>query len=106
MNRHFPGKWRITEMDDFAQEDLDLCGPAFINFDEEGHGALMFIAVHASMDCSYGQTVVHFRFRGDSEGDEVIGEGWAELDDGSTNTLSGCFEFRDGDDYEFKARKV
>lgn len=106
MNRHFPGKWRITEMEDFAQDDVDLCGPASITFDTEGRGEFMFIAVQASMDCSYGQTVVHFKFEGSDEGDEVFGEGWAELDEGCTNTLTGCFEFRDGDDFEFKARKV
>jgi hypothetical protein len=43
MNRHFPGKWRIAKMEDFAQADVDLCGPAFIAFDEEGR-----LACHGS----------------------------------------------------------
>ena len=32
----FVRRWRITEMELWDREDLDLLGPAFIEFDREG----------------------------------------------------------------------
>ena len=39
------GRWRITEMDNWDQEAVDLVQPGFIEFDDDGLGDLGFIAV-------------------------------------------------------------
>ena len=47
------GKWRITKMDLWDQEAIDLRGPAFIEFKRRG-GQFRFIVVEGRMDCRYG----------------------------------------------------
>jgi hypothetical protein len=43
-SRRIIGRWRITEMDNWDQEAVDLVKPGFIEFDEDGLGELGFIA--------------------------------------------------------------
>ncbi len=38
------GRWRIVEMELWDRDDLDLVGPAFIEFDEDRTGRFAFIA--------------------------------------------------------------
>jgi hypothetical protein len=45
VSRGIIGRWRITEMDNWDQEAVDLVEPGFIKFDEDGLGELGFIAV-------------------------------------------------------------
>ena len=48
------GKWRITAMDLWDQEAINLVGPAFIEFKGQ-RGQFRFIAVDGWMDCRHGQ---------------------------------------------------
>ena len=100
MNKVFLGKWRITEM--------DLCDPehGYIKFNPDGNGEFEFGAVSCHMTCGHSETIVHFKFEGSAECDEVFGDGWVELDEDSTDTMTGCFEFWNGDEFEFRARKL
>jgi len=89
------GKWRITEMDLWAREAIDLVGPAFIEFKDEG-GQFRFIAVDGWMDCRHGQRdgqpSVDFTWDGNDEGDPASGRSWVLLrHDGS---LTGHIYFR------------
>ena len=98
------GKWRITEMDLWDQEVIDLLGPAFIEFKGEG-GQFRFIAVEGRMDCRHGQRngrpCVEFIWDGDDECDPASGRGWVKLrTDGS---LTGHIYLHQGDDSGFKA---
>jgi hypothetical protein len=43
------GRWRITEMDNWDQEAVDLVKPVLIEFDEDGLGELA--ACHPSPTC-------------------------------------------------------
>ncbi len=98
------GKWRITEMEAWDREAIDLVGPAFIEFRGQG-GEFHFIAVDGWMDCRHGQRsgrpYVDFTWEGNDECDPASGRGWAKLlKDGS---LSGHIHFHHGDDSSFKA---
>jgi hypothetical protein len=77
------GKWRITEMDLWDREAIDLVGPAFIEFKGEG-GRFRFIAVDGWMDCRHGQRngrpSVDFTWDGNDEGDPASGRGWVIWD--------------------------
>lgn len=101
------GPWRITEMDLWELDDLDLLGPAQITLEEGGRGRLSFIAVDvvleyqfAGRDCRGG---IEFTFEGSDEGDRVSGRGWAVLEG---RTLRGRIHFHRGDNSGFVARQL
>ena len=97
------GRWRITAMSQWQADDLDLVEPAFIEFARQGSGEFRFGVVVAALDCSYAQTSIDFTWHGSDEGDEVSGNGWAEIEeDGS---ISGEITFHNGDESTFKARR-
>jgi hypothetical protein len=102
------GRWRIVEMDLWDREAIELVGPGFIEFGEDGTGEFGFIAVRGWMDCRPGERdgrgSVEFSWQGDDEGDAVSGRGWAvPADDGS---LRGHLYFHLGDDSGFRAVPV
>jgi hypothetical protein len=103
----FVGRWRITEMELWDREDLDLVGPAFVEFDREGMGEFRFIAVEGCLDCRFsdrgGMPAVEFSWEGQDDGEDSLGRGWAILREG---TLEGRWLFHRGDDSWFRATKV
>jgi hypothetical protein len=103
----FVGRWRITEMELWGREDLDLVVPAFIEFDRNGMGGFQFIAVQGCLDCRFsersGLPAVEFSWEGQDDADESLGRGWAILRDGE---LEGRWFFHRGDDSWFLATKL
>lgn len=102
------GRWRIVEMDLWAQEDVDLVAPGFIEFERDHMGSLGFIAVHGGLDWRDaprdGHLGVEFSWEGFDEGDPATGCGWAVLEeDGS---LWGHIFFHLGDDSAFRAERT
>src|SRR5690348_8604084 len=75
------GRWRITEMDNWDQEAVDLVQPGFIEFDDDSLGSLGFIVVTGELDWRDaerdGGAGVEFSWQGSDEGDDVSGRGWA-----------------------------
>ncbi len=103
----FEGAWRITEMELWDREAIDLLGPGYFRFDLDGTGECQFIAVRGGLDCRYGerdgQPLVEFSWQGDDDGTEVCGRGWAVIEvDGR---LNGRIFFHDGDDSSFVASR-
>ena len=85
--RPFTGRWRITEMELWTSDDLDLVGPAHLTLAHDGGGTMRFIAVDVGLDYRVvqrdGQPAIEFTFEGIDEGDRVSGRGWAQVrDDG------------------------
>ena len=98
------GQWRIVEADLWERDHLDLCGPATISIQADGHGQIAFGALQAGLDLQYSRSMVFFRWQGFDEMDESSGEGDAELlDDG---TLEISFTFDGGDEAILKAIRV
>ena len=102
------GRWRITEMDNWDQEAVDLVQPGFIEFDDDGLGSLGFIVVTGELDCRDaerdGEPGVEFSWQGSDEGDEVSGRGWAALN--PDGTREGHIYFHLGDGSAFRAERV
>lgn len=102
------GRWRIVDMELWDTEDLDLVGPAFIEFAADETGRFAFIAVEGWMDCREarrdGHAGVEFSWEGNDECDPVTGRGWAVL--GNDDTLSGRIYFHRGDDSRFRAARL
>ena len=48
--RPFLGRWRITTMELWAAEDLDLLGPAHLTLERGGSGDTSFVAIDAGLD--------------------------------------------------------
>jgi len=95
------GKWRIVETGLWPREHLDLCGPAFLRIGATGQGDMVFGALDASLDCGFTPAGIDFEWNGADEGDQVSGDGWADLrDDGC---LEGEITYHNGDETTFVA---
>lgn len=99
------GGWRISEMDLWDRDVIDLLGPALIEFRADGTGSFRFVAVEGYLDFRHDEGAtgarVEFTWEGDDAGSHVSGRGWAELEhDGS---LCGRILFHLGDTSGFRA---
>ena len=101
----FIGHWRITEMELWDREALDLLAPAFIRFEDDRMGGFQFIAMRGGLDCRLtergGLPAVEFSWEGYDEGDARSGRGWAILCEGM---LEGRFFIHGGDESWFIVR--
>ena len=96
------GRWRIVEADLWDRDYLDLSGPATLTITAQG-GEIAFGAMEAGLDVEYARNSIGFRWAGCDEGDEVRGEGTAELlDDG---TIEIEFGYDNGDEAVLKAKR-
>ena len=89
------GRWRVVESDLWDRAHLDLCGPATLTITAQG-GEIAFGALEAVLEVEYARDSIGFRWNGREEGDQVEGEGTAELlDDG---TIEIEFAYHNGDE--------
>ena len=77
------GRWRIVEMHQWDQDDIDLIEPGFIEFARNGTGDFGFVAVRGGMDCRWSE------------------RGWAILSE--DDTLTGHLFIYMGEDSGFRA---
>jgi hypothetical protein len=101
------GSWRITEMELWDSEAIELLGPAFIEINTDGTGAFQFIAVRGNLDCRFNEpgedSAVEFSWDGDDEGDPASGRGW--INSSPDGSLHGHIFFHRGDDSSFRATR-
>ncbi len=80
LEERLEGSWKITAMETWGQDYVDLVVPGFVRFDGET-GELMFGVVRGDLACIYeekrGQPRVRFAWSGEAEFDPVRGTGWA-----------------------------
>ena len=104
--KEYIGTWRITEMDQWDMDYIDMESPSRIVIDKKGQGEIHFGAVDVEIDCRLelhgGGARLGFSFEGNDEGDPVSGRGWA-LADGEE--MTGHLFFHLGDDSGFKAKR-
>ena len=80
MNCQLIGRWRIVEADIWDRDYLDLCGPGDdSDHRAHGRGEIAFGALQAGLDIEYSRLSVGFNWDGSDEGDQVLGDGSAEL---------------------------
>lgn len=101
----FVGRWRITEMEQWDQDYIDMEEPGHITFAKNASGGFHFGCVDASMDWRYDESIgrVDFTFDGSDEGDQVSGRGWAKID---AKEIIGRIVFHLGEESGFKAKKL
>ncbi len=99
------GRWRISEMELWDQDAIDLIGPGYIYFDATNQSStFQFIAVEGWLDCRFaerdGVPAVEFSWEGNDELDPASGRGWAVLEG---DVLKGRIFIHRGDDSGFTA---
>ena len=85
------GRWRIVEADLWDRAHLDLCGPAKLTITAQG-GEIAFGALEAGLEVEYARDSIGFHWAGCEEGDEVDGEGTAELLDDGTIEIEFAYD--------------
>lgn len=101
--RAFAGRWRITLMDTFPDDVLDVAGEAHLTFTGTDDGEIAFIAVRGFLDVRYGArdgvATAEFSFEGTDDGDPISGRGWASL--GTAGRLVGHVYIHKGEESAF-----
>ena len=98
------GRWRIIEADLWDRHYLDLCGPATLSINADGHGEISLGALQAKLDLEYARLAVYFKWQGFDEMDEACGSGAADLQDDGTLEIE--FAYQHGDEAKLKAVKA
>ena len=105
----FLGYWKITEMEMWAQDYVDLVVPGFIEFQmEDQHlmGSFQFGTVSGGLHCALrdvgGETFVEWSWQGQHDTDPGCGRGWASL---VHDELVGRIFIYSGDDSAFRATR-
>jgi hypothetical protein len=94
------GTWKITWMEMWDQEFIDLEVPGHVTFEDGGRGHFQFGCVHGFFGWSAKDDYVDSCWEGSDEMDEARGEIYAEIKHGE---LQGTIEFFNGDESEFRA---
>ena len=106
MNK-FYGRWKISEMELWDIDYIDLVEPGYFLFNENDQGRFVFGTVRGFIDCSYDLSTdrprVEFSWEGDSDMDPANGRGWFEWHDG--NRLQGRLYIHNSDDSWVKAER-
>ncbi|HOO57142.1 MAG TPA: hypothetical protein PLN69_09985 [bacterium] len=101
------GYWRITEMEMWDSNYLDMEVESYIKFEDNGTGEFQFGLIHGWIDGDFTamdeKPAVEFSWEGNDEMDPASGRGWAMLEDDIT--LSGEIFFHMGDGSGFTATR-
>jgi hypothetical protein len=109
-SEHWKLEWkptvaRITEIEGFEKDYVDLCGPAKIEISTRGTGSIKFGAIEGYLDCKmddFDDLLLQFSFEGEDEGDRFCGRGYCFTEGGE---LIGRLFRHYGDDFRFKAKR-
>lgn len=106
MKKKYLGTWKITEMEQWDKDYIDLVVPGHITVDKTGQGSMQFGVVDCDLDFRVEHVgdmeFLQFSFIGEDEGDTVVGRGWAIL---AGDKLQGKIVFHFGDESGFVASK-
>ena len=80
----FLGSWRISHMDEWGPDYLDLIVPAFITIEPGASGSFQFGAVTGWLDyrvvTDRDAARLEWSWQGFNDSDEACGRGWAVMD--------------------------
>ena len=80
----FIGKWKLIEVGDWYEDDLDKFDPAIFEIESGGNGRFTFLALHAEIDWDTDEPEdfgrIDFIWIGFDDGTEEFGRGWAVTD--------------------------
>jgi hypothetical protein len=102
----YSGKWRITEMEMWDSDYLDMEVEAYIKIDPNGSGEFQFGLVSGQIDGEVAKNGERFEFTwdGSDECDPASGSGWLKVAD--KNLLNGRIKFHEGDSSDLVAKQI
>jgi hypothetical protein len=102
----YSGKWRITEMEQWDTDYLDMEVEAYIKIDPNGSGEFQFGLVSGQIDGEVAKNGDRFEFTWDGreECDPASGGGWLKVTD--KNSLNGRIKFHEGDSSDLVAKRI
>ncbi len=102
---YFVGKWRITWMEAWPQEYVELEEPGYFEFTEDTHGEFVFGAMRGWLDVRVSSRVpmLEFSWQGVCEGDDYCGRGIFEFPD--ANNGEGVVYIHCGDESTVKIER-
>lgn len=102
----FVGRWRISEMETWPQDFVDLLGPGYITIRANRSGEFRFGAVVGFIDYRMENAIdgsrIEFTWDGEDENDPVSGRGWAINREGE---LRGRLFIHNADEPAFVAKR-
>lgn len=100
----FIGRWRITSVRGWEESEIDLLGPAYVEFARRNEGDFQFSAVTGQIDYRVSTEddgpIIEWAWVGDDDGSEVSGRGWAVR---KGSKLVGTIFMFAGDEFQFEA---
>ena len=107
MKQQYVGTWRITEMETWDADYINLAGPGQLRIDRDGSGSMQFGALEAALDCRMEQIGhierLEFTFQGIDEEEAISGRGWFTV---SGDEITGRTYFHQGEDSGFTATRA
>ena len=97
------GRWRIVEAYLWGPDYVNLAEPPYLQIDGDGRAGFAFGGLNATGELEYGRSIVFFRWTGFDEGDEISGNGSAEIEDDGSLEIE--LSFNNGDDAILIARR-
>lgn len=76
--KNFLGRWRITQMEMWDQDYVNLVEPGAFVFEKNSQGQFVFGTVSGWLDvrASPNESLIEFSWQGQSDGDDACGRGW------------------------------
>ncbi len=102
----FVDRWRITWMEEWDQDYIDLVTAGHVTLGRDGTGEFQFGTVRGWVDyrveSRQGTEILEFSWEGENDNDPGCGRGWAVL---NGNQLEGRLYIHMGDDSAFRAKR-
>ena len=104
----YQGKWRITEMDEWDSDYLDMEVEAYIEIDSKGSGEFQFGLVFGQIDGvvvkNRGDERLEFTWEGNDESEATFGSGWLQLND--KDSIEGRIKIHQSDSSGLVAERI
>jgi len=99
----YSGVWRISEMENWDQDFIDLVVDGNFRFLENGTGTFEFGCVYGKINYKI-KSKLEFSWEGYDEHDEANGHGWCQIK--NINEIEGHLYFHGCDDSSFKCKRL
>ncbi len=102
----FVGKWRITKMDVWSQDMVDLVEDGYFNFDEDNQGQFGFCEIEGNMEFVINTRMpeLEFSWEGTDGNDHVSGRGKIEFE--TPFEGEGIIYIHNGDSSTFNIKRM
>lgn len=102
----FVGKWRITEMEVWAQDMVDLNEDGYFSFDEDNQGQFIFCAVKGKMDVVVNTRIPELEFSWGGADDTRSVSGRGKIEFPTPFEGEGIIYIHNGDSSTFTIKRV